>query len=251
MTPGKKIYFVSDCHFGVPDHAGSLEREKLLVQLLDEMKKDAEEIILLGDIFDFWFEYRTVVPKGYTRLLGKLAEITDAGIPITYFAGNHDMWIFDYFKKELNINIIRQPITRIINNKKFFIGHGDGLGPTDYGYKFIKKVFASKISQWLFARLHPDFGARLASHFSYKSRIINLAKQVDLKFIPEKERLVIFAKEKLKQEHFDYFIFGHRHIPVALQIADNTWFYHIGNWMVSFSYIVFDGEKPELKFFKK
>ena len=165
LENGKKIYFVSDSHLGIPDYESSLKREKMLVAWLDMIKIDAEEIFLLGDIFDFWFEYKTVVPKGYIRLLGKLAELTDSGIKVHFFTGNHDMWLFDYFVKELNITIHKNPLIRIINNKKFFIGHGDGLGPADHGYKFIKRIFSHAFSHWLFARLHPDFGARVAGYF--------------------------------------------------------------------------------------
>src|SRR5438552_2655942 len=158
LTAGKKIYFASDFHLGVPDFQTSLEREKRIVRWLDTIKNDCEELYLLGDVFDFWFEYKTVVPKGFVRLLGKLAEFSDAKIPVHYFTGNHDMWTFDYLTKELNVQIHRHPVEKEYNGKKFYIGHGDGLGPGDHGYKFIKKIFASPLSQWLFARLHPNLG---------------------------------------------------------------------------------------------
>lgn len=172
MIPGKKIYFASDFHLGVPTYEKSLEREKKIVKWLDSIKADAEELYLMGDVFDFWFEYKTVAPRGYVRLLGKLAELSDAGIKLFYFTGNHDMWTFDYLKKELNATIYRKPIEQEYNGKKFYIGHGDGLGPGDHGYKFIKKIFASSISQWLFARLHPNFGIGLANYFSKKAELL-------------------------------------------------------------------------------
>jgi len=244
----QKIYFISDSHLGVPDYESSLKREKLMVKWLDEVKKDATEIYLLGDIFDFWFEYKTVVPKGYVRLLGKLAEISDAGIRLNYFTGNHDMWIYDYFSKELNANIYKEPIRKTYGKFKFYIGHGDGLGPDDYGYKFIKKVFSNRFNQWLFARLHPNFGIGLALYFSRKSRIAN--GNADEVFLGEdKERLFIYAKEILQKEHFDFFIFGHRHLPLDLKIAENSRYLNIGDWVKSFSYIVFDGEQLTLKYF--
>ena len=245
MNKKTKIYFVSDAHFGIPDHAKSLEREKLFVKWLDEIKSDAKEIYLLGDIFDFWYEYKRTIPKGFVRLLGKLAELTDSGIKIHFFTGNHDMWMFDYLTKEINIDIYKNPITREINGKKFFIGHGDGLGPKDYGYKFIKKIFSSKLCQWLFERLHPNFGIGLANYFSKKSRI---AKGIYSAFTGEdREFLIVFSKEKLKTEHFDYFVFGHRHLPLKIELNENSQFFNLGDWVKHFSYGVFDGKNFELK----
>jgi len=245
----KNIYFISDSHLGVPDYESSLKREKHLVKFLDEIKNDAKEIYLLGDIFDFWFEYKTVVPKGYIRLLGKLAELSDSGIILNYFTGNHDMWIFDYFKKELNVNMFKEPIVRTYNNYKFYIGHGDGIGPDDKGYKFLKKVFSNRLNQWLFARLHPNFGIGLALYFSRKSRVAN--GNTDEVFLgDDKERLIVYAKEMLQKEHFDFFIFGHRHLALDVKLAENSRYLNIGDWIKNFSYIVFDGETLELKYFK-
>ena len=249
MQKGKKIYFASDFHLGVPDHDKSLVREKLIVKWLDDIKHDAEEIFLMGDMFDFWFEYKAVVPKGYVRLLGKLAEISDAGIPLHIFTGNHDMWLFDYLKKELNAKIYHAPIVREFNGKKFFLGHGDGLGPGDKGYKFIKKIFASKVCQWLFARLHPNFGMWIGNFWSKRSRVANGESDEVFKG-EENEWLYLFAKEKLKKEHFDYFIFGHRHLPLDLKVGENSRYINLGEWIKSNSYAVFDGEKLELKIFK-
>jgi len=245
----QKIYFIGDSHLGVPNYETSLEREKLMVKWLDEVKKDATEIYLLGDIFDFWFEYKTVVPKGFVRLLGKLAELSDAGIILNYFTGNHDMWIYDYFSKELNANIYKNPIQKTYGNYKFYIGHGDGLGPDDHGYKFIKKVFSNRFNQWLFARLHPNFGIGLALYFSRKSRVAN--GNTDEVFLGEEnERLIVYAKEILQQEHFDFFIFGHRHFPLDIKIAEHSRYLNIGDWVKNFSYIEFDGEKLSLKYFR-
>ncbi len=250
ITAGKKIYFASDFHLGAPDAASSLQREKLLVQWLDEIKEDAQELFLVGDVFDFWFEYKTAVPKGFVRLLGKLAEISDAGIPIHYFTGNHDMWVFDYLPKEIGATIYRSAIEREYNGKKFFIGHGDGLGPGDKGYKFIKKVFANPVCQWLFARLHPNFGIRLANFWSGKSRLHTGSS--DEKFLGnEKEWLVIYAQEVLQKKHFDYFIFGHRHLPLDIQLTPTSKYINLGEWMNYNSFGVFDGEKMELKYYKK
>ncbi|MFH0866213.1 MAG: UDP-2,3-diacylglucosamine diphosphatase [Bacteroidota bacterium] len=242
-----KIYFASDCHLGVPDYYSSLEREKLFVKWLDSIKADAKELYLLGDIFDFWFEYKTVVPRGYVRLLGKLAELSDAGIKIYYFTGNHDMWMFGYLPKELNIPVYKKHITPEICGKKFYIAHGDGIGPKDKGYKFIKKVFSNRFCQWLFARLHPNFGIWLAKYFSRKSRIAN--GLTDEAFLgEEKERLIQFIKKSEEKNHFDYYIFGHRHLPLDIPI-DNTRYINLGDWIKNNSYAVWDGEKLELKYF--
>lgn len=250
MKTNKKIYFASDFHLGVPDFETSLIREKLIVNWLEEIKHDAEEIYLMGDVFDFWFEYKHAVPKGFIRLLGKIAELTDSGIPVHFFTGNHDMWMFDYLPKELGITIHRQPITKIYNNKKFYLGHGDGLGPGDNGYKFIKKVFANKASQWMFARLHPNFGLGIANFWSRKSRVSNGPK--DEQFHGEEnEWLVIYAKEILQKEHFDYFIFGHRHLPLDIQLPQNSRYVNLGEWVNYNSYAVFDGDTLSLKHYKK
>lgn len=246
LDPGKKIYIVSDSHLGVPSHASSLEREKLLVSWLDKVSKDAEEIYLLGDIFDFWFEYSTVVPKGYVRLLGKLAEISDRGIPIHYFTGNHDMWAFDYFQKEMGVIMHRSPIEKTYNGQTFFIAHGDGLGPGDHGYKMLKKIFSNRICQKLFSWLHPGIGTGIALYFSRKSRLAN--GQSDEIFMGEdKERLIAFCRETLKHRHFDYFIFGHRHLPLDIQVAHNSRYINTGDWVSQYSYVEFDGLELKLK----
>lgn len=244
-----KIYFVSDSHLGVPDRTSSLQRERLLVQWLDVVKNDAAEIFLLGDIFDFWFEYRTVVPRGFVRLLGKLAEIADAGIPIHYFTGNHDMWMFDYFPEELGIKIYRKPEERELLGKRFLIGHGDGLGMKDHGYKFIKKVFAARFSQWLFARIHPNLGVRLALYFSRKSRVAR--GDTDEQYMgADKERLVQYARETLKDKHYDYLVFGHRHLPFDVAINEQMRYINLGEWVSTYTYAVFDGTTLQLKSIK-
>lgn len=246
MGDKKKVYFASDFHLGVPTYEKSLEREKHLVKWLDTIKHDALEIFLVGDIFDFWFEYKRVIPKGFVRLQGKIAELTDAGIPITVHTGNHDMWIFDYLPKELGVTLYREPITRTFYDAKFYIGHGDGLGPGDKGYKFIKKVFSNHFFQWCFARLHPNFGVGVADYSSRKSRAKTGSN--DEKFLGENEEwLVIYAKEILEKEHFDYFIFGHRHLPLKINLGNNSTYHNLGDWIKYFTYGVFDGESFQLK----
>ena len=248
MQPGKKIYFSSDYHLGVPNSSDSLKREKKIVRWLEMAQKDAEEIFLMGDIFDFWFEYKHAIPKGFTRIQGKVAEITDSGIPVHFFIGNHDMWMFDYFEKELGVIMHRKHGPRKIGEKKFFLGHGDGLGPGDNGYKFIKKVFANKFCQWCFARIHPNFGIGMANYWSRKSRSKNKEPQ---KFLGEdKEWLISYCNKKLMDQHYDYFIFGHRHWPIEHQLNNESTYINLGDWIQHCTYAVFDGEKVELKKFE-
>ncbi len=244
MEAGKKIYFASDFHLGVPTFEKSLEREKAIVRWLDSIEHDAAEIYLVGDVFDFWFEYKTVVPRGFTRLLGKLASMTDKGIPIHFFTGNHDMWTFDYLEKEIGLIVHREPITANLSGKSFMIGHGDGLGPGDHGYKFLKKVFANPLCKWLFARLHPNFGTGLALYLSRRSRIATGA--ADEHFEGEdKEWLIIYIKEQLQKDHTDYFIFGHRHLPIDHPIGQSRYI-NLGDWLKYRTYAVWDGQNLEL-----
>ncbi len=244
----KKIYFLSDFHLGAPDQASSLIREKRIVKFLDQIKTDAAQIFILGDIFDFWFEYKKVVPKGFVRILGKLAELTDAGIEMHFFVGNHDMWMKGYFENEINIKVYYHPAEFDLDGKKFFIGHGDGLGPKDHRYKFMKKVFRNKFSQWLFGFLHPGFGIGLANYFSGRSR--EATGKTDEHFLgEEKEWLIIFSREKMKTKHYDYFIFGHRHLPIDFKLSDATRYINLGDWIKYNSYAVFNGENVQLKFY--
>ena len=245
----KKIYFASDQHFGAPTREASFPREQKFVAWLDEVKKDAEAIFLLGDLFDFWFEYKTVVPKGFVRVLGKLAEIRDSGIPIYFFVGNHDLWMNDYFQKELNISVYHDNKEFTFNNKTFLIGHGDGKGPGDKGYKRMKKVFVHPFSKWLYRWLHPDIGMKLAQYLSVKNKLISGVE--DVKYLGEdNEWLVLYAKRKLETKHYNYFVFGHRHLPMTVQVGENSEYVNLGDWIGYFTYGVFDGEKFELKKFE-
>ena len=250
ITSGKKIYFLSDFHLGAPDYASSLTREKKIVQFLNEIKKDAAVIFILGDLFDFWFEYKKVVPKGYVRILGKLAELTDNGIPIHFFVGNHDMWMNGYFEKELNIDVFHEPEEFEFNGKKFLIGHGDGLGPGDHRYKMMKKVFRNKFSQSLFGMLHPSTGIGLADYFSKKSRAAT-GKEDEQFLGEEKEWLIVFAKEKLREEQIDFFIFGHRHLPIVYKLNDRSVYINLGDWIKYNSYAVFEDGMVNLKYYEQ
>lgn len=240
MKEGEKIYFASDFHLGVPSKAKSRERELLLVAWLEKISADAREVYLVGDLFDFWYEYKTVVPKGFVRFQAKIAELCDKGIQVHIFIGNHDMWMFNYFEEELGVIMHRKPIEREWSGKKFFIGHGDGLGPGDHSYKFIKKVFANPLCIWLFKWIHPDIGVGLANFWSGRSREANLADD-EIYHGDEKEWLLQFCKTKLESEHFDYFIFGHRHLVLDKEVGNNSRYINLGAWFKEPHFGVWDG----------
>jgi len=246
VSGGKKIYFLSDFHLGTPNHASSLAREKKIVQFLSEIEATAAEIFIVGDMFDFWFEYRHVVPKGYVRLLGKLAMLTESGIPVHFFVGNHDMWMKNYLQQEMNIPVYFEPKAFEWNGKKFMIGHGDGLGPGDHGYKMMKSVFRNRICQWMFGILPPYVGIGLANYFSRASR--KKTGTDDDHFLGEdNEWLIIHSRQILAKEHYDYFIFGHRHLPIDHQLTDRSRYINLGDWIKFFTYAEFDGNTVELK----
>ena len=246
LPKGKNIYFTSDHHFGAPNPSASKPREERFVKWLDEIKEDASVIFILGDLFDFWFEYKRVIPKGFTRVLGKLAELTDNGIEIHFFVGNHDLWMNGYFEEELNIKVHHNPKQFQLNESLFFIGHGDGLGPHDKGYKRMKKVFVNPFFQWLYRWLHPDIGVRFAQYLSLKNKLIS--GDDDIKFLGEKkEWLVRYAQKKLEEKHFDYFVFGHRHLPLDIQLNPKSKYINLGDWITHFTYGVFDGKELFLK----
>jgi UDP-2,3-diacylglucosamine hydrolase len=249
----QKIYFASDFHLGIPDYESSLKREKMLVSWLESISRDAAEIFLMGDIFDFWFEYKTVVPKGYVRLLGKLAELTESGIPVHLFTGNHDIWAFEYLQKEVKIRLHPHPEIVRLMDKTFYLAHGDGLGPGDTGYKFLKKVFRCRFNQFLFRWLHPDIGARMGLYFSGKSRLANIIKENKKENLNriEDEMLYRYASGLLKEGLVvDYFIFGHRHRPVDIELMPGCRMVILGDWLTNFTFAEFDGNELILKYFK-
>lgn len=246
IPTGKKIYFLSDFHLGAPNYAASLEREKKIIRFLHEIEDTAAAIFIVGDIFDFWFEYKKAVPKYYTRLLGTLASLTDNNIPVYVFSGNHDMWMSGYFEEELNIPVFHDPKEFVWNEKRFLIGHGDGLGPDDHGYKFLKKIFRNPICRWLFGILHPNWGIGIANYFSKKSR--EKTGTSDEAFLGEdKEWLILYCKEILTRKEIDYFIFGHRHYPIDFALNNNSRYINLGDWIRNFTYASFDGGVVELK----
>ncbi|PWG82494.1 UDP-2,3-diacylglucosamine hydrolase [Pararcticibacter amylolyticus] len=249
MSIRNKIYFASDFHLGVADYKLSRQREANVVAWLDSIKEDASELYLVGDVFDFWFEYRHAVPKGFTRFFGKLAELADLGVRIIMFKGNHDMWMFGYLSKEMGVEIVSDELIIERGGKRFYIHHGDGLGPGDLKYKVLKKIFRSKVCQWLFARIHPNLGIGIALAWSRRSRIAGLKKE---RFLgDEKEWLVVYSKEILKREHFDYFIYGHRHLPLDIKLNESSRYVNLGEWISYFSYAVFDAEGLSLRYFKR
>ena len=245
LEPNKKVYFSSDHHFGAPNEEDSLVREKKFVQWLDEIKEDCGILFLLGDLFDFWFEYKYVVPRGFVRVMGKLAEIADRGIPIYFFVGNHDLWMKDYLEEQINAIVFRDKQDFIINGKEFFIVHGDGKGPGDTGYKRMKKVFTNKVCQFLFYLLHPDFAMWLGITTSRKNKMISGDEDVHFLGV-ENEWLIKYSERQLERKHYDFLVYGHRHLPMEIDIKKSKHF-NLGDWINYFTYGVFDGEKFELK----
>lgn len=245
MSETKKIYFLSDFHLGAPNPEESRKRELEICLLLDDIKDSCQELYLVGDIFDFWFEYKYAAPRGFIRFLAKITEFTDNGIPVKWFTGNHDMWIFDYLPKELGVELIRKPIEVSYFGKSFFIGHGDGLGPKDYKYKFLKKFFNSKICQWAFARLHPNFGIGLANWSSYRSR--QTTGSSDRVYLgKENEWLYQYCMRKESQKHRDFYIFGHRHLPLRLRVGEQSTYINLGEWIYYKTFGILDEEGVRL-----
>ena len=242
LAPGQKAYFASDFHLGTPTPDQSRERERAVVAWLDAIRPDAGVIFLVGDVFDFWFEYKKTIPKGFIRLQGKLAELTDAGTQIILFTGNHDMWMNDYFTQEMGIPVYRQPRRYDIGGKRFLIGHGDGLGPGDFVYKRLKTVFESKLAHRLFRLIHPDMGIGLAHAWSRRSRISNNKKGEEHFLGEDREWLMQYCREVESQQHHDYYIFGHRHLPLNLAVSPTSRYVNLGEWVSARTYGVFDGE---------
>jgi UDP-2,3-diacylglucosamine hydrolase len=251
LQPGRKIYFSSDHHLGVPSPSESREREKSIVRWLEKIENDAQVIFLVGDIFDFWFEYGHVVPKGFVRLLGKLAELSDRGVELIFFTGNHDMWMFGYLTDELNARVYRMPVVFDIadpegNLTTMLVGHGDGLGPGDFVYKVLKRIFANSFFQMLFRLVHPDVGMWIATNWSKNSRIANVKKGEERFMGEDKEWLLIFCREIEAKTHHDFYVFGHRHLPLDLTVAGNSRYINLGEWVTQGTYAVFDGKTMSL-----
>ena len=255
MNRSTKIYFASDFHLGAPNPQESRDREKLIIQWLDQIKKDASEIFLVGDLFDFWFTYEKVIPKGFIRFQGKLAELVDLGIIVHVFSGNHDLWGTEYFEKEIGVKIYKNPIERTWNQKKFYIGHGDGLGPGDYTYKKLKKyVFLNPFTIWAFKNLHPDWGIALAQAWSGKSRSSTKKEEIfrgeEFEWLAQYSKDILNEEEKQNRVLTDYFIFGHRHLSLDINLPNGSRYINLGEWIHNKSYAVFDGENLKLEYWK-
>nr|WP_287939462.1 UDP-2,3-diacylglucosamine diphosphatase [Algoriphagus sp.] len=247
---GKKLFFASDFHLGAPNHQESKLREKRIISWLEEIAEEAAAIFLVGDIFDFWFEYGEVIPKGFIPFISKISQLRDRGIPILFFTGNHDLWMKDYFTQELSIPVYSHPIELSVNGKKLLVGHGDGLGPGDQTYKLLKRVFSNPFAQWLFRWLHPDLGIRLAKAWSGHSRITNVSKNEN-HFLGDDEWLWQYCKEIEKSVHYDLYIFGHRHLPLQLEVGSNSTYFNLGEWVSQNTYLEFDGKQARLLTFGK
>ncbi len=246
----KKIYFASDFHLGAPNSNESKIREQRIIRWLDSIANDAAAIFLVGDIFDFWFEYQEVIPKGFIPFISKISQLRDLEIPIYFFTGNHDLWMKDYFTKELGIPVFHEPIQLISEGKSFLIGHGDGLGPGDNSYKRLKKLFTNPFAKWLFRWFHPDLGIKLAKAWSSHSRITNIQKDEN-RFLGNDEWLWAYAKTIESTTHYDYYVFGHRHLPLELQVGSAATYFNLGEWVTQNTFLQFDGERAELIEFKK
>lgn len=245
MTETGKIYFASDFHLGLPTGSPPVEREKKVVSWLNSIAPDAKEIYLIGDIFDFWWEYKLVVPKGFTRFFGTISTITDSGIPVHFFTGNHDMWIGDYLSSECGITIHTTPFTTLFNGKKFHLAHGEGLGTKSTGYKILLSIFRNKPLQVMYSALHPSIGVGIGLKWSLNSR---LGKGITKEFLGEDgEDLIRYARSILENDKIDYFIFGHRHLAKIYKLQNETEIVFLGDWIKNGSYAEWDGNVLTLR----
>ncbi|MGB3849451.1 MAG: UDP-2,3-diacylglucosamine diphosphatase [Tunicatimonas sp.] len=250
LTGTGKVYFASDFHLGASDEEQAKERERTVVRWLDHVAHDAQAIFLLGDTFDFWFEYRHVVPRGAVRFLGKLAELADRGIQVYLFTGNHDLWLFDYFPSELGIPVFREPQSFTINAQRFHVGHGDGLGPGDYQYKMFKRLFTAKACQRLFAALHPAWGIGLARRWSAYSRRKNLLRDESFR-TKEEEWIYQYCWSVQQQQHHDYYVFGHRHLVLDIPVGASSRYINTGAWFEQGHFARYDGQEFTLTPFEQ
>lgn len=241
--PGNKLYFVTDAHLGAG--TDTMDRERELCALLDRIKEDAAKVVFLGDMFDFWFTYKYVVPKGFIRLLGRMAEMADAGIELHFFVGNHDMWMFDYLNDEMDIIMHNDPCVLEYDGKRFLVGHGDGLGHLDKRYDCLRRIFRSRLNQRLFSILPEWMTFGLATGWSRSSRKSHIRKDPNIFEYQgdDREGIVIYCRKRMEKEHFDYCVFGHRHTPLIKEItADNgtkSTYVNVGDWLMNRNYAVY------------
>jgi UDP-2,3-diacylglucosamine hydrolase len=250
FSANSKLYFASDFHLGAPNKDSSNERENRIIRWLIQAAEDADAFFLVGDVFDFWFEYASVVPKGFVRFQAAIAHITDRGIPVYFFHGNHDMWMNKYFEEELGVQIITDLLKITIGDQSLLIGHGDGLGPGDQTYKFLKKIFKNPIAKWFFRWLHPDIGVSVATAWSSKSRLNNIKKGGE-EFQNENEWLYQFALDFEAKQHHDFYIFGHRHLPIEMNVGDRSIYINLGEWVNYNTYCEFENSQAKLLTFEK
>ena len=247
MKETGKIYFASDFHLGLNTGTAPLDREKKVVRWLNSVAGDAKEIYLLGDIFDFWWEYRLVVPRGYTRFLGTVSEITDSGVPVHFFTGNHDMWVRDYFSSECGMIIHTSPLTTVFDGKTFHLAHGEGLGTKEKAYKILLAIFRNKTLRAMYSSLHPSIGVGIGHMWSLSSR---LGKGLELQFYgEEKEDLLRYSKTVLTKENIDFFIFGHRHLAMKYILKETSEVVFLGDWIKHGSFAEWDGSALNFKMF--
>ena len=239
MAGPRKIYFASDFHLGLSAGAPPVEREKKVVAWLNNVAPDAEQIYLLGDIFDFWWEYKLVVPRGFTRFLGTISAITDSGIPVHFFTGNHDMWTGDYLSKECGLTIHTSPLTTSFNGRRFHLAHGEGLGTRSTGFKLLLRIFRNRPLRAMYSALHPSIGVGFGLRWSLSSR---LGKGITTEFLgEEKEDLVRYSRSVLEKEKIDYFIYGHRHLAMSFRISEGAGILFLGDWIKNSSFAEWDG----------
>lgn len=250
LLKGKKLFFASDFHLGAPNLEESRQREKRIIRWLDSIEDEAAAVFLVGDIFDFWFEYGQVIPKGFIPFISKISQLRNKKIPVFFFTGNHDLWMKDYFTQELGIPVYYHPIELSVEGKKILVGHGDGLGPGDQSYKLLKKVFTNPVAKWLFRWIHPDLGIKLAKAWSGHSRITNLEKNAS-HFLNEDEWLWQYCKEVEARSHHDLYIFGHRHLPLELPVGAKATYFNLGEWVSQNTYLVLDDTGARLLTFEK
>ena len=248
LPEGKSVFFASDTHLGSGGgHLHTRERERLFVRWLEEIRPQCVALVLCGDVFDFWYEWRKVVPRGYVRVLAAIAGFTDAGIPVYYFSGNHDMWAQDYFVQETGVRLFHDPREFRIGGRRFFVGHGDGLGPNDRKFKMMKSLFKNRAARWFFSHLlHPDFAIRIADYFSRRSRTAT-GRSDNTYLGDDREWLYLFCTDTLRREHYDYFIFGHRHLALDKTLEDGSRYINLGDWLTYYTYGQWDGREFHLK----
>lgn len=247
MKEAGKIFFASDFHLGLKAGTDPAEREKKVVSWLKSVVPEAREIFLIGDIFDFWWEYKLVVPRGFTRFLGTVSEITDSGIPVHIFTGNHDMWVKNYLPDECGVIIHTSPYTRTFDGKKFYIAHGEGLGSNNTGYKILLSIFRNKPLRVLYSMLHPSIGVGIGHAWSLHSR---LGKGISMDFRgEEKEDLIRYSKSILEKENIDYFIFGHRHLALSYKLNQDTTIIFLSDWIKKGNFAEWDGKELNLREF--